>query len=378
MPKALIVSIATGMGHNQAANCIKSELEAAGYSACIAEPIKDGRIIDLVINNGFKILAGKMPKMYGRLYKVTERKLLNQGIAKFLNVTLRNILREIIEDHKPDLIISTHPLLVNAVSYVKASGRANIPFIAVVTDYMAHQFYVNKYVDAYIVGSKYTKDTLTAKGVMENKIYTYGIPIRKEFRQPRRIKPGDSTQNNVFSILLMAGSMGIPRIKKCLKILLKNRHNFRLTVVCGHNQKLKEELEEKYCQAANGKDIIVYGFTDEIAKLMDRSDLIITKPGGITVSEAINKNIPIIIPFYIPGQEEENTEILVKAGVAVSVENISELNKTVDMFYENPALLEKMRLKALEFSRELSPDSIVRLADGLIYEYNSRQHMVHA
>ncbi|NLM20381.1 MAG: glycosyltransferase [Peptococcaceae bacterium] len=374
MSKVLIVSISTGLGHNQAANCLKDELEDSGYSAHIVEPIKEGCFIDFLLDNGFKILARRLPKMYGKLYKITERKILNKSIAKFLNIALRNTLMEVIEEHKPDLLISTHPLLVNAVSFLKASNRIDIPFIAVVTDYMAHQFYVNKYVDAYIVGSKYTKDTLVAKGIMENKIFAFGIPIRREFRQPSELKQS----NNIFSILLMAGSMGIPGIDKCLDQLIENKHNFKVRVVCGHNHKLREELEEKYSQPVNGKEVIVYGFTTKISELMDRSDLIITKPGGLTVSEAINKNIPMIIPYYIPGQEEENTEILVKAGVAISIADITELNEAVDRLYENPALLEKMRLKAQEFSQELSPDSIVRLADGLIDKHNSRRHIVHA
>ena len=374
MSKVLIVSISTGLGHNQAACCLKNELEDSGYSAHIVEPIKEGCFIDFLLDNGFKILARRLPKMYGKLYKITERKMVNKGIAKFLNVALRNTLMEVIEEHKPDLVISTHPLLVNAVSFLKASNRTDIPFIAVVTDYMAHQFYVNKYVDAYIVGSKYTKDTLTAKGIKENIIFAFGIPIRREFRQHNELKQ----PHNTFSILLMAGSMGIPGIEKCLAQLIENKHKFRVMVVCGHNHKLREELEEKYSQPVNGKEVIVYGFTTKIPELMDRSDLIITKPGGLTVSEAINKNIPIIIPYYIPGQEEENAEILVRAGVAISIADITELNEAVDKLYENPALLEKMRLKAQEFSQELSPDSIVRLADGLIYEHNSRRHIVHA
>jgi processive 1,2-diacylglycerol beta-glucosyltransferase len=298
----------------------------------------------------------------------------NKGVATFLNIALRNTLLAIIEEHKPDLLISTHPLLVNAVSFLKASGRINIPFVAVVTDYMAHQFYVNQFVDAYIVGSKYTKDTLTAKGIMENKIYAYGIPIRKEFRQRRQVHKKDNT----FTILLMGGSMGIAGIKKCLQELTQNRHQLKLVVVCGNNRRLKNELEEKYPASFNGKEIIIYGFTTEIPDLMDQSDLIVTKPGGLTASEAINKNIPMIIPFCIPGQEEENAEVLVRAGVAVSISDFAELNDAVDNLYNNPSVLEEMRQKAAEFSRELSPDSIVRLADGLIYNYRCAQQSAHA
>lgn len=371
MPKVLILSASTGHGHNQAANSLKNELESAGYTVNIAEPLKEeGRVMDLLIDDGCNMLASKLPKMYGTIYKITGHRFINKGVVTFFNLTLSSTVFQLVEQHKPDLLISTHPLLVNVVSFLKAGGKINSPFIAIVTDYMAHRFYVNQFVDAYIVGSRYTKDTLTEKGVPDHKIFTYGIPIRKEFRQPRK-----KSKDSIFTLLLMGGSMGIPYIKKCLEKLVQNNHPFRIFVVCGNNQKLKSELEEKYAGAVQGKTIKILGFTRNIHELMDESDVIVTKPGGLTVSEAINKNIPIIIPFFIPGQEEENTEILVKAGVAVSVSNITELNDVVSRFCENPALLEEMRLKAQEISRELSPDSIVQLADRLVFNYSQCKKM---
>jgi len=372
MPKVLILSASTGHGHNQAANSLKNELESAGYTVNIAEPLKEeGRVMDLLIDDGYNMLASKLPKMYGTIYKITGHRFINKGVVTFFNLTLSSTVFQLVEQHKPDLLISTHPLLVNVVSFLKAGGKINSPFIAIVTDYMAHRFYVNQFVDAYIVGSRYTKDTLTEKGVPDHKIFTYGIPIRKEFRQPRK-----KSKDSIFTLLLMGGSMGIPYIKKCLEKLVQNNHPFRIFVVCGNNQKLKSELEEKYAGAVQGKTIKILGFTRNIHELMDESDVIVTKPGGLTVSEAINKNIPIIIPFFIPGQEEENTEILVKAGVAVSVSNITELNDVVSRFCENPALLEEMRLKAQEISRELSPDSIVQLADRLVFNYSQCKKMI--
>lgn len=369
MSKVLILSASTGHGHNQAANSLKNELEASGYTVHIVDPLREeGRVMDTLIEDGYSILASRLPKMYGKMYKIADNKLVNKGLVTFLNVTLRNTVYHLIQENKPDLLISTHPLLVNVVSVLKAGGRIKLPFISVVTDYMAHQTYVNKYVDAYIVGSSYTKDTLVEKGILDSKIYTYGIPIRKEFRQPRK-----ENKDKVFTILVMGGGTGMSYIKKCILKLVENTHSFRIIVVCGNNQKLKKELEEKYSGAVNGKEIIVYGYCPNIPDLMDQSDVIVTKPGGLTVTEAINKNIPIIIPFYIPGQEEENTEVLVKAGVAASTNNKTELNKIIDRFCEDPSLLEEMRSKARDISREQSPDCIVQLADRLISNTNRRK-----
>lgn len=368
MPKVLILSASTGHGHNQAANCLKKDLEANGYQVRIAEPLKEeGRVIETLIDDGYNLLATRLPKMYGKIYKLTGQKYINKGIVIFFNKALGNTVNLLIEDYQPDLIISTHPILVNVVSRLKANGKIDLPFIAVVTDYMAHQFYVSNFVDAYIVASVYTKDTLVEKGIGANRIYAYGIPIRKEFRQPKKV-----IQNKPFTLLIMGGSMGVPYMKQCLQKLIKDHNDVRIIVVCGSNSKLKKQLQEKYSGAYRGKEIIIYGFTSKIPELMDESDVLITKPGGVTISEAISKNIPMVIPFFIPGQEEENTEVLIRAGVAIRVENSSELSAVVNKLQANPSLLRTMIEKAQEISKEISPDNIVCLADNLVYSKHTK------
>jgi len=362
MPTVLILSAATGNGHNQAANSLKNDLEASGYTVHITNPLREeGKIMDTLIEDGYELLAARMPKFYGKMYKIADYKLINKGVGNFLKITLRKTILKLIRQYQPDLLISTHPFYVSVVSYLKANGETDLPLITIVTDYMAHRFYVSKYVDAYIVGSNYTKDTLIEKGAVADNIYNYGIPIRKEFSQPRKT-PKDS----IFTLLIMGGSMGLSYMKKCLKNLLHNTHEFRVLVVCGNNDKLKNELEAKFAGKQNGKEIIVYGICPNIPELMDQSDVIITKPGGLTATEAINKNIPMLIPFYIPGQEEENAEILVNAGVAIRITKISELNKVVDRFFQEPSLLENMRRNAQKLAAERTPGNIVQLADKLI------------
>lgn len=369
MSRVLILSASTGHGHNQAANSLKNGLEASGYTVNIVQPFKEeSRIMEKLVDDGYSLLARRMPKMYGKLYKMTYHKYVNKSVIVFINMTLSTTITHLIKENQPDLIISTHPLFVNVVSFLKTGGKIDLPFVAIVTDYMAHQFYVNKHVNAYIVGSSYTKETLTQKGVPEHKIFTYGIPIRQEFRQPRQ-----ANKDKIFTILLMGGGMGIPYIRKCLKAISDNKHKIRVLVVCGNNQKLQNELKEKYSRGIPGKEIKIYGFTHQIPEMMDQSDVIVTKPGGLTVTEAINKNIPIIIPFFLPGQEEENTEILIKAGVAAKVSNSSDLNILIDLYCENPRILEDMRHKAREMSRDLSLDSIVKLTDRLILDYNQSE-----
>lgn len=363
MAKVLILSASTGYGHNQAAASLKSDLEASGYEVRITEPLKtEGRVLETLIDDGYNLLATRLPRMYGKIYKITGYKHINKGIVTFFNKALGNTVDSLIRDYEPDLIISTHALLVNVVSHLKAKGKISQPFIALITDYMAHLFYVNNNVDAYIVASAYTKKTLAEKGIDEAKIFAYGIPIRKEFRNPKKAK-----DNDLFTLLIMGGSMGVPSIKNCLKELLeKNSTRMKIIVVCGNNIKLKTELEQNYAGVYKDKEVTIYGFTSEIPELMDQADVLVTKPGGLTVTEAIFKNIPMIIPFFIPGQEEENTEVLTQAGAAIRVHDYTELIDIINKLQANPHLLGEMIKSSQEIARDLRPDNIVSLADSLI------------
>ena len=364
MAKILILSASTGNGHNQAASSLKNDLEASGYEVRIAEPLReDGRVMETLIEDGYNLLATKLPKVYGQIYKISGQKHINKGIVTFFNRTLGNTVYHLIQNYEPDLIISTHALLVNVVSYLKSKRKIVLPFIAVVTDYMAHLFYVSSYVDAYIVASIFTKDTLVQKGIPSSRIFAYGIPIRREFHEPPKVR-GD----HAFTLLMMGGSMGVPYIKECLQMLIKDtRIKLKVIVVCGNNSELHKELQQQYSGSYRGKEVTIYGYTTNISELMDQSDVLVTKPGGLTITEAISKNIPMIIPFFIPGQEEENSEVLVQAGVAIKVENAKELADMVNTLQANPSLLARMSQKAQEISKKLSPDSIVCLADHLIY-----------
>lgn len=372
MARAIILSASTGNGHNQAAKSLKNELEFNGYEVKVMEPFKEeNRLLETIVDDGYNLLATKMPKVYGRIYKITAYKYVNKCVVLFINRTLSNTICEIVNDYQPDLIITTHPLFVSVVSTLKATGRISIPLISIVTDYTAHRFYINKFVDAYIVGSSYTKESLIAKGIPEQKIFSYGIPVKKEFRFPVGTK-----KDNKFTLLIMGGSMGISYIKKCLKKLLFNTNDLRIIVVCGNNKRLYRELLSKYSGYSAGKEIILYGYTRNVHELMGQSDLIVTKPGGLTVTEALTKGIPMIIPFFIPGQEEENTDILTKAGVAVRVKDAADLNVIVNSFIDNPILLEKMRKCAQDISKDYSTENIICLADNLVKNYHNHMSMV--
>lgn len=369
MKKVIILTTSTGQGHNQAAKSLIDLLQKNNYE-CIRYDFlgNSSRFLTDIIINGYTVSAMSFPSVYGLLYKLTNNRFTNILInIPFLFIRKR--LYNLINTEKPDVIISTHPLGVGIMDKLKKQGLA-IPFISVVTDFKAHYSYISKNADIYITGSNYTKQSLIEKSIEENRIFPLGIPIKESFFDKDENIPSIKG-NEYFNILLMSGSMGLKDISYVLDELLKNKNKLRITVVCGNNDSLKNNLMNRCNKDYKNKKLHILGFSNDIASFMEYSDVIISKPGGLTVTESIVKNLPLIIPFAIPGQEKENTEFLTKEGYALSTNNIKEINPLIDSLIEDKSILEDMKHKLADLSNTYSSASIVDIVNDLTYKKNN-------
>lgn len=364
MKKILIFTASTGGGHNEAALSLEKGFIKHGYSVKKIDAFLEiNRTFDTIILNSHKLLVNKFPRLYGNLYDLSNNKKSSRIIVNPLTMMSKEKLYNIIVEENPDLIISTHVLLVSIIGYLKEKGLINIPFISVVTDYEAHGSYIDKNVDAYIAGSEYTSESLIKQGVAKEKIFSYGIPIKEEF--VKRICEV-STLPRPFQILIMAGSLGLKGIIETLDNLIFTEGSYNITVVCGHNQRLKNSIETKYFALIKSKKIIVYGYTNSIPMIMENSDIIITKPGGLTISEAIAKNLPMVIPFYIPGQEKENLEFLLRNGLAIYVSEIDTISQLIEFIMNNPRVLDMIKNRMKNFNKSSCLDNVICLSEELI------------
>lgn len=175
-----------------------------------------------------------------------------------------------------------------------------------------------------------------------------------------------------FPILLMAGSLGHKSMEKVLKRVVSMEGNYRVLVVCGKNKELKKSIQRKYYNLIKCNKIILYGFTNDIPNIMENSDIIITKPGGLTVSEAIAKKLPMIIPYYIPGHEKENLDFLVKNGLAIYVDKIDNIKKLLKFVMENPKELDDIRKSMEKLSNSFRPNNVVYLGEDLIENHGCK------
>lgn len=368
MYKIVILTASTGAGHNQAAQNLKVEFEALGHQVQVVDMFKlTHKSIDVIVSDGYKMLATKLPKAYGLMYKTTDMKYFNPVFAKhfFLATELR--LKKVFRSYQPDLVISTHPFGAPIMGGLKKRGKVSMPFIQIVTDFKAHYTYVHSHVDAYITASDFTKQSLVHRGIPEHRIFVYGIPTKPDFKSN---KPRVFSEDRPFELLVMGGSMGLKPMAKSVETLVKSPELMKLTVVCGTNESLRKSLEQKCSEAIRTGHLKLLGFVDNIHELMEAADVIISKPGGLTTTEAINKCIPMIIPFAIPGQEQENTTFLVENEMALEVQDVDALYWHIRSLIENPEAYQRMVANMEALSKQYSVEQIIDLSMALIQGQN--------
>ncbi|MDP4146198.1 MAG: glycosyltransferase [Bacillota bacterium] len=365
MKSVLILTASVGEGHNKAAYSLEDTFRRNGYNVTTVDFIKKtSKLLNLCIVGGYKSMVFKYPKLYGGLYRITNVDDPCYRVSKCIKAMFETGVTNIINETRPDIIIGTHAFAALIVSNLKGENKINVPFISVITDFQAHYAYINNNVDAYIVGSRYTKQDMIRKGVAPSKIFTYGIPIRRDFFDTSFIDK--NFDKKCFTILVMGGGLGAGRIDKVLKNIMSNKHNLKIIVICGNNSALRRYLIRRYDNKNEGKVIDILGYVNEISRVMTEADIIISKPGGLTVSEAVAKKLPMIIPFSIPGQEEENARFLTASGVAIELSNLSKLNSIVDELISSPQILCSMRKNMEQLVLKNSSKDIVLLANELI------------
>lgn len=364
MKKVIILTTSTGQGHNQAAASLKNEFMKNDYEVEIFDFLKGcSESLNKLITGGYEFSATKTPLMYGIGYRLTDFRFINSFLRIPFGVIDKKLAQHI-NDSNADIVIGTHPFTVNIISRLKKKKLINIPFISVVTDFEAHGTYISNQVNCYITGSDFTNNNLISKGVDPCKVKDYGIPIRTGFLTIDDDITATST-GGYFNILLMSGSMGLEGISKVIKELVQNPRKLRLIIVCGKNKHLKESLDELYSKPIKDKKIHIIGYSNVVSELMDASDVIISKPGGLTVTESVYKKLPILIPFVIPGQETENAKLLISRNCAIRINKISDVNNIVNNLIDNPKKIEDMKNNLSLLGKNYSLQKIVKLSEEL-------------
>lgn len=361
MKKALIVSIKAGYGHHSTGKAIIDYLTDNGIQCEMLDTFEYiNPILGDSIQDGYLLITKYLPEAFGKVYSTLDKKETKYNKYSMVSV-LSNIvshkLKEYIMDYNPNIIIGTHSYACMVMTYLREKGYVSCPTIGVVTDFTVHPFWESTDLDYYVTADSLLDAQMIRKGIPKEKILPWGIPIKRSFatKMPKaeaRKQLGIEDRN---TILVMMGSMGFGNVAERLKSIDSMDIDFQIICVCGNNEKMKRELEE----LTWNKKIYTYGFVNNVDVMMDAADCIITKPGGLTSSEALAKQLPIILMNPIPGQEDRNMEFLVNNGAAVMVTDTFPLDEAVY------CVLNEWRLELLRESvRHIGkPNSTKKLGD---------------
>lgn len=394
--KILIMSASTGGGHNRAARAIKEELESKTIDnetvECeIIDSLKlVNNTMDKIISRGYEKSAIYTPKAYGSVYRFSESSLVSKNEFKgnLLTSLMAQKFKKLLNDSQPDLIIGTHPFPMIALSTLKKYTNIDIhnlnlsdtfhkkyvnlnvpPMISVLTDYTTHSTWIQNEIDYYIVGHEYVKELLVFEGVESNKVKAFGIPVEKSFlshRDRETVLEELDLSPDKLTVLLMGGSFGAGNIKETLSELMEIDRDFQILVITGRNESLREKIEKGLSQHFHDKNVKVLGFTNKMNDILASVDVLVSKPGGLTTTESLLKDVPMIVPYYIPGQEEENLDFLSNCGAVLRTTKKYNLSVLLKVLIDDPSRLDMLKRNIKSIRKFNSSQNIANLVVDIL------------
>jgi processive 1,2-diacylglycerol beta-glucosyltransferase len=373
--KVLILSVSAGGGHGHAAGAIRDyiKLNDSSSDVKIVDTLKYiNPIIDKVVIGSYLKTIKITPSLYGKLYSHSEE---DYGLAttissKFIEIMTCKLL-PLLDEYNPDVLICTHSFSTEMVSVMKYKYKVAIPAISIITDYYSHSSWLHPHIDAYVVSNCDMVEDLVNKGISRNAIHDLGIPVNpcfiEKYDKSDTLKELDLDEDKT-TILVMGGSLGMGKITDLYEKLVTVKNDIQIIVVTGNNKKLYQDLTK--LKEFSPKETRIIGFTNKVNKYMQACDLLLTKPGGLTITEALICEIPLGLFSPIPGQEEKNAQFLLKHNLAVNLTDINNCNEIIEDLLDSHEKLELMKENCRKFSKPHSGNDIYKLIKLLIENNN--------
>ena len=365
MKKILIVYATAGIGHKKAALAVKKALDEIGPRDT------EVTLIDSLdyTNDFFKwsylqaylTMVNKLPTFWGLLYHITDNFYVNIIVSKIRRISnWMNSVKFIkyLKDTEPDVIISTHFFASEVIADLKESGSIKSRLITVVTDYRLHSWWIGKGTDVYVVASEEAKNDLLKWKVDQDRIKVVGIPVEPVFSKKLdrpAIFDKAKLKEGVFTVLVIGGGFGVGPIENIVRSI-GGMAGIQIIVICGHNEELVKKIEALKSEflpdrQAGTATIKALAFVDNVYEYMEISDILISKSGGITVSESLAKDLPMIVIAPIIGQETRNADFMVKNKAAFRINDTSELRATIEPLLGDPKSMNSMK-KAIDLIKK--------------------------
>ena len=374
MRKVMIFYASYGGGHLSAARSIKENIET-NYKD-VEVMLVDcmyyvNKFFDKVTTTAYSEMAKKIPQTWGKVYWHAQSGPIAQ-ISTTSNKLLSKKLNTLLKNFNPELIISTHPFASTMCAYLKKQGKLNAKIATVLTDYAPHDQWIvfNEYVDYYFVSHEGMKMQLHEKGIPKEKIYATGIPLSNKFLlkyDKSQILQSFGLSPNKKTVLFFGGGefgLGKTQTFNIFKSFVECPENIQIVAISGKNQKMKESFENLVTDLGKQDSVKILEFTDKVPQLMSISDLVVTKPGGLTTTESLASGLPIVVINPIPGQEEENAAYLEINKVAIWIKKGDNIKKILNELFYNPDKMQEMKIRARLISKKNSTKDICKILLG--------------
>ena len=369
LKKVLLLSASAGAGHVRAADAIEKafkevengegrevqHLDILNYTNKVFRHLYSKAYIDLV---------NKLPEVPGWVYDKLDKPWKNERRRLALDKLNTRPLVKLLREYQPDLIVCTHFLPAEIVSWLKAKERLASRQVIIVTDFDVHAMWLVHHYEHYFVALDEARAYLEALGIPASKITVSGIPIDPVFakqkdKQAMRAKHG--LEPDRMTILLSAGGFGVGSVDALIASLLPMKHRVQVVAICGRNEELKKRLTRVAARAKPHATVLLkpFGYTKEMDELMTASDIVLGKPGGLTTSEALAKGLVFVIVNPIPGQEERNSDHLLERAVGIRCNNLPVLSYKLDKLLADPKRFATMQANAHNMGRPNAATKIV-------------------
>lgn len=346
--EALILSCSTGGGHNAAGRAVKEVLDARGHSATMMDPyILAGGNLDRMVGNGYIKIAQKTPRLFGAVYKLGDeyRKLPIHSPVYSINRVMIGKMRAYLEKCKCDVILVPHVFPGVILANMRERGMPLPKVIFIATDYVCIPFTEETECDYYVTPAEELSEDFTKRGIPSEKLLSAGIPVSRAFNEQIGRDEAVSALNldrDRRYLLLAGGSIGAGMIGQTIEALgpfMRKNPEYSLIVICGNNGRLFEKLKEEHGQ---NPWIILLSRTDRMALYMKACDAFLTKPGGLSSTEAAVSGTPMIHLSPIPGCENRNMDFFAKHGMSIAIGNRLDLLPSALRSVCDPAFAERM------------------------------------
>jgi processive 1,2-diacylglycerol beta-glucosyltransferase len=370
-PRMAILHATAGSGHKSAAQALAAAMAELRPNATVREVdtlVFASRLYRSTYAASYNTMAARAPRLWGALYHSWALAPVNKGTAPMRlgmdRLNLRRLVR-VVEREEPDAIVCTHFLPVEALSPRRGRGSLKVPLSCVITDFAAHPFWAFPHVDHYFVAAEEVADELAGRGVPRERIEVTGIPVHPRFahsvgREAARARLHLAPDRP--AILLMGGGSGVGPIAELAGRLARLASQPMVVAICGSNDRLRAKVASlpEASTKSGGPDVLALGFTRDVDLLLEASDLLVGKAGGLTCAEALIKATPLVIFKPTPGQEVRNARFLEDHGAALHADSVDEVESHVDRLLRDSAELAQRRQAARLIARPHAAETIAR------------------